>query len=172
MQADQEQNPEPVPTGLLETPKTVLTDLAPDAVKAPDAPLVQAAGLGDDVRAKVPELNQARDAVKEAFTRDELAHAENDNMKREFMQAVLRARNPEVKEYAPPAVPPRIAQQTLDEQAAGRERVAHFVELEKSRPKRPVEANGTMTPVFRPSDFVPDQKKGEGLLASNSAKLL
>ena len=170
MRADQDQPPETVATGLLDTPmpKTEPTGLAPESVKVPDAPLVQVAGLGDDVQAKVPEVNQ----VAEAFTKDLQTHAENDNMKHDFMRDVLKARNPEVKEYAPPAVPPRIAQQTLDEQAAGRERVAHFAELEKSRPKRPAEANGTMTPVFRPSDFVPDQKKGEGLLASNSAKNL
>src|ERR1019366_3700757 len=179
MPTDQE-NPEPVPTGLLETQKTGPTGLvraaSAEAEATPaasaDVPLVQVVGLGNDVQAKVPELNQALDVAQEAFTRDQLVHAENDNMKHDFMRAVLKARNPEVKEYVTPPVPPRIAQQTLDEQAAGRARVQHFEELEKLRPKRPVEANGTMTPVFRPADFVPDQKKGEGLLASNSVRTL
>ena len=151
-------------------------------VASADVPLVQVAGLGDDVTRKVDEVNQPAQvaAAVEAkaqeptqdFSKEDQLHAESDNLKRDFLQRVAAARAPEIKPYTPPAVPPRIAEQTRLEMEAGRQRVAEFAEQQASRPRPAPQQDGSMTPVFRPEDYVPNQKKGEGLIASASARTL
>lgn len=94
---------------------------------------------------------------------DEYRAAHSENMKRDFVTGVMAARNVVEKPYTPPAVPERIAESTRLEMAAGAKRVAEFEQIEAQRPKRPVDpSNGTMTPVFRPADYVPDPKKNQG----------
>jgi len=144
-----------------------------------DVPLAKVVGLGEDVTRTVTEINQPA-AVAAAqdvqnFTRDVQEQAENDNMQRDFMVAVAAARNPEPKPYTPPPIPERIAEATRLEMEAGRRRVSEFAAIEAARPKPQPQAqpgNATMTPVFRPADFVPDQKKGQGNIASDSARTL
>lgn len=145
------------------------TEAAP--VASADVPLVQVAGLGPDVTAKVEEVNQPAAAVSQDFTKDDQLHAESDNLQRDFLARVAAAKEAgKPKEYTTPPIPERIAEQTRLEMEAGRRRVAEFAALEASRPKRP----GTQdtVAVFRPADFVPDQKKGQGVIASNSARTL
>lgn len=154
------------------------TDVPTDTPTEP-APLIQA-NFGPDVTAKVAEVNQplviaeAQKAQEElkTFTKEDMLHAESEDLKRDFLARVAASRAAaEPKPYTPPAVPERIAEQTRLEMEAGKQRVKEFTELEASRPRRPPPDTG-MVAVFRPDEFVPNQKKGEGLIASNSARTL
>lgn len=150
-------------TDTAEVAETAAVETAP--VASADVPLVQVAGLGADVTTKVEEIVQQ-------FPIEVQRAAENENLKRDFMEKVAAANRPEDKPYTPPAVPIRIAEQTRLEMAAGAQRVAEFEAQKASRPQPKPQQDGTMTPVFRPADFVPNQKKGEGLIASASARTL
>jgi hypothetical protein len=163
----------PAPKSTTDTAAVAVTEAAP--VASADVPLVQVAGLGEDLTKKVEEVNQPAAAVAaptQDFTADDQLHAESDNLQRDFMARIAAARAPDPKPYTPPAVPERIAEQTRLEMEAGRRRVEEFAALEASRPKRAPQTDGSMTPVFRPEDFVPNQKKGQGNLAGASARTL
>jgi hypothetical protein len=121
---------------------------------------------------KVAEINQADDAVQQ-FSRDLMERAESENLARNFALSMQAQRNPVVVPYVTPAVPPQIAENTRLEMEAGRKRVAEFEALEAARPKRaPDPTQGGSVAVFRPGDYVPDQKQGQGLVAGNSARPL
>lgn len=159
------------------TTDTSATEAAP--VASADVPLVQVAGLGDDVTVKVEEVNQPAEAVKvleavpsQAVMRELRQQADDDDLKRTFMERVAVARAPLTTAYVPPPVPSQIAAQTLLEMQAGADRVAQFAEQERLRPRPKPPEDGNTTAVFRPEDYVPDQKKGQGNLASNSARTL
>lgn len=89
--------------------------------------------------------------------------AENENRKRDFVEKVLEARkpNPEPTTLAGP-VPPRVMEQTLAEQNAGRACVAKHEEHYARHPMPRADEAKTNTAVFRPADYVPNQKKGQG----------
>jgi hypothetical protein len=100
------------------------------------------------------------------------------NREHEFIGAIMEARKPqEVKEYTPPQVSAAIAEQTRLEMAAGAKRVAEFAAQEAERQavhernKRDKWADKESVPVFRPDDYVPDQKKGQGNITATSAPL-
>jgi hypothetical protein len=100
------------------------------------------------------------------------------NREHEFVTAIMAARNPpEVKEYVAPEVPPAIAAQTKLEMEAGAKRVMEFAgqEIERQeaheRHRRDRWADKESVPVFRPDDYVPDQKKGQGNITATSAPL-
>ena len=95
-----------------------------------------------------------------------------DNRKRDFVLAILKARQPSQVQQPTQPVIPAMLEQTRREMEAGAARVAFHAEQEAIRPPRPREDNDTMIPVFRPSDYVPDPKKGEGTVASNTARVL
>jgi hypothetical protein len=82
-----------------------------------------------------------------------------------------------VPEHIPPQVPPAIVEQTRLEMEAGRKRMMEFAnaEIERQemheRNKRDKWADKGSTPVFRPDDYVPDQKKGQGNITATSAPL-
>lgn len=83
--------------------------------------------------------------------------------KREFTEAVLAARTPEAAPVKLSPVAPRILAQTAAEMEAGKRMNAHHESMKAQRPQpKPTKTEGTMTPVFRPSDYVPDQRKGQG----------
>lgn len=175
MPTDQE---EPVATGLTAQPLpeqklptdtaalTAATEAAP--VASADVPLVQVAGLGPDVTVKVAEVNQSVQEFDLAVQRQ----AENDNLKKDFVEQVMALRVPEAVPAPPPPIPPRIAEQTRLEMEAGKARVKEFEAQQASRPRPAPAPDGTMTAVFRPEDYIPDPKKGQGNLASASARTL
>lgn len=149
-----------------------ITDIAETTAETPraDAPLA-ISGLGDDVTTRVFEVNHP--AVVAADLEKAREQADNDDLKRDFTLKVLAARQlDQPKPYVTPPIPPRIAEQTRLEMEAGARRVAEFQEQQASRPRPPAPVDGSTTSVFRPEDYVPNQKKGEGLLASNSARTL
>lgn len=92
------------------------------------------------------------------------AEAKRDDVKRDFTLKILEARKPKPEpQVEPPPLAPRVVEQTNAELAAGRAMVAKNEELAAARrPRVPEPTDGKVTPVFRPGDYVPDQKKGQG----------
>src|SRR5262245_56041682 len=93
------------------------------------------------------------------------------NREHDFIKAIMAARAPVEKHvYVPPPPPPAMIEQTLLEMEAGRKRVEEFQAQEAERlaaherHKRDKWADKGSTPVFRPPDYVPDPKKGEGVI--------
>lgn len=145
---------EPAPVQSLETlapapePATITFD-------EPVGPADLTAGSGDKPEDAVPLLSLEQLTALQAA-------AENDDLKRDFTLKVLAARAEQDKpEPTPPPVAPRVAAQTLAEMEAGRKMNEHHAALAARRPVRPPEDTGT-TSVFRPEDYVPDQRKGQG----------
>lgn len=145
--------------------KTVVTGLEAKAEKAKPSPPISfaepvsekdlTAGVGDKPEDAVPVV-----------TADQLAalqkEADRDNTKRDFTLKVLEARKQnDQPEAAPPPLAPRIAEQTNAEIEAGRKMNAHHAALAVHRPP-PDHTNEKHQAVFRPGDYVPDQKKGQG----------
>jgi len=100
------------------------------------------------------------------------------NRERDFRDAILAARAPLVKPpYVPPAPPPAMVEQTRLEMEAGRKRVMEFAAEEVARReaherhKNDKWADKGSVEVFRPADYVPDQKKGEGNIKATEAIL-
>lgn len=94
--------------------------------------------------------------------------AERDNTKRDFTIKVLAARQKnDEPEQPPPPLAPRIAEQTNAEIAAGRKMNAHHAALQVHRPKVEPELDKHQA-VFRPGDYVPDAKKGQGYVQSRN----
>ncbi len=108
-------------------------------------------------------VHSDREVVTDAQMAALRAAAEQDNTKRDFTLAVLEARRPIEPELVPQPIAPRIVDQTNAEMAAGRAAVAKADEhyARHGRPKSQEEVTNTVS-VFRPEDYVPDQKKGQG----------
>ena len=83
--------------------------------------------------------------------------------KKAFVEKVMEARTPEAKPVVTQPVAPAILKQTQLEIEAGKRANAHYAEFHKAnpQPKGPVDSTKT-TSVFRPADYVPDPKKGQG----------
>jgi hypothetical protein len=96
------------------------------------------------------------------------AAAQRDNVARDFTHKVLAARNvpPVVPPGAAGPVPTRIQEQTTLEMEAGRKLVEAHQKRQDSAPRpapaASTAAEGKMTPVFRPGDYVPDPMKNTG----------
>lgn len=92
-------------------------------------------------------------------------HLEREKIKREFVRKVMEARKAPEPEHKPQPLAPAMHARTKAEMEAGAKRVAANAQIEAQRPKgqRPVDPReGTMTPVFRPKDYIPDPKKNQG----------
>lgn len=89
------------------------------------------------------------------------AEANRENQKRNFVQQVLAARTQPPEPVYDAPVAPRIIEQTNAELEAGRALVAKNEQLQAARRPPQAEPEGSK-PVFRPADYVPDQKKGQG----------
>lgn len=128
-------------------------------VDIPDAPVVQTA-VFEDAEDEVVASHGLSDT--EFFKLYAEATAENE--KEDFRARILEARRaPAPRPPETAAVAPRVLKQTEAERAAGRARVALNAEAQASRrPVQPNKGDGTMTTVFRPAEYVPDQKKGQG----------
>lgn len=86
---------------------------------------------------------------------------------RDFTEKVMAARRPEEVVHRPQPVAPLIQERTSQEMEAGRRMNEVHATRTAIAPRRvisPAEAaaQGKNTPVFRPSDYVPDPKKGQG----------
>jgi hypothetical protein len=94
--------------------------------------------------------------------------AEEENKKLNFFRDVMEARKPPPRpEPTPQPVPPRVLKQTEAEMAAGAARNKHYEEHHSRHGRPPVDpADGTMQPVFRPGEYVPDGVKNQGVIKS------
>ena len=95
--------------------------------------------------------------------------AQEVNREKDFVHAIMEARKPPEKpEYVPPAPPPAVLEQTRLEMEAGKKRVAEFAAQEEMRKevhernRKDKWADKGSVEVFRPDDYVPDPKKGQG----------
>ncbi|MDE2105809.1 MAG: hypothetical protein KGL39_51775 [Patescibacteria group bacterium] len=144
-----EQNPEPSPPINIQEPETF--GLAHQVVATDEKP----ADWVDPAPA-VEELSAA-----------EREQVERDRKKREFHEKVMAARHPpQAAPYMPPPPPPRLRAQIDAELEAGRQAVAHHEKLKVQR--QPPAAEKPQETVFRPADYVPDQRKGQGNLRSRT----
>lgn len=103
------------------------------------------------------------------------ADAEEANRIRDFEAAIVASRTPlPVPEYIPPKPAPAILEQTRLEMEAGKKRVAEFAAEEATRReiheanKRDKWADKGSVEIFRPADYVPDQRKGQGNVGGTS----
>ncbi len=95
------------------------------------------------------------------------AQAHRDDEKRDFTLKVLEARAPvNTEPVEMPVIADRILEQTRLEMEAGRKMNDHHASLAVHRPP-PAPDKGT-TAVFRPEDYVPDQKKGQGNIVARN----
>jgi hypothetical protein len=146
-----------------QTPQPVEAEAKVEASPEPSAPINFAepvsaadlvAGVSEDPDKAVPVISADQLAALQA-------QAANDDVKRDFTLKVLAARaKNDVPEPVPPPLAPRVAEQTRAEIEAGRKMNAHHAALAVHRPAPVPDKNST--PVFRPGDYVPDQKKGQG----------
>lgn len=138
---------------------------------------------------KTPETNmptpeQTTDAAApstalDLVSKDDYQNAVEDNARRTFTQQLLEARTPKPEpERVIPPIAPQIAEQTRLEMEAGAARVREAEGRETER-KAIAELHkndkwqkaGENTSVFRPGDYVPDPKKGQGHVGGNSARV-
>lgn len=86
---------------------------------------------------------------------------------RDFTEKVMAARRHEEVVHRPQPVAPLIQERTSQEMEAGRRMNEVHATRTAIAPRRIISAaeaaaQGKNTPVFRPSDYVPDPKKGQG----------
>lgn len=91
--------------------------------------------------------------------------------KKAFVEKVMAARKPEEKPIVVQPVSPAMVKQREAEMAAGRRMNEHYEQFHKAhpQPKGPVD-DTKHTAVFRPADYVPDQKKGQGNVEAHEVK--
>jgi len=150
-----------------ETPQAASVETGLEVAQPQSDPInfeepVSAADLTAGV-ADTPE--EARPLLTEAQMLALQAEASRDDTKRDFTLKVLAARAKKEDEPAPPPpLAPRVVDQTNAEILEGRRLNAHHAALQARRPSvpPPTAADGKTVAVFRPGDYVPDQKKGQG----------
>jgi hypothetical protein len=99
--------------------------------------------------------------------------AESDNRGFDITRAIYETRaTSAVKPYTPPPVSEAQMEQTRLEMEAGRAAVAKHAAAQAHRPApvRNDPREGNTTTVFRPDDYVPDPRKGQGLVPHISAR--
>lgn len=92
------------------------------------------------------------------------AEAMREDEKFEFTRKLVEAYKPPPEQvYVQPPIAPRVVAQTNAELEAGRKIVAENEALQSQRVHRPAppEHSGN-TEVFRPANYIPDPKKGQG----------
>lgn len=141
-----------------ETPKDTNQEAVQEAAPDKSAPITFVEPISaDDQVAVVSDSPTISDAELAELQRQ----ADMENEKRDFTLAVLKAREPVEVPVVPAPVAPRIAAQTAAEMEAGRKMNEHHAKIAVRRPP-PEDQNTGTTAVFRPGDYVPDQKKGQG----------
>ena len=132
---------------------------ARDAAKAAKAEAEAAKAPVDE-----PSPEASADTRTAAQKADDAAAAARHEAAKQFTERVLAARKPENTEPRPQPVAPGIVNQTRAEMEAGQKMNEHHANLKLNAPQRKrIDATeGKNTPVFRPNDYVPDQKKGQG----------
>lgn len=126
-------------------------------------PVEQIAEGAPDITAPVTPAPKSAHEIAQEKEAARLAKLEAD--KKAFVERVMEARKPEEKPVVAQPVAPAILKQTQLEMAAGARMNKHFEQFHAAHPQPTghVPAPGEKTTsVFRPADYVPDQKKGQG----------
>lgn len=163
MEDNQDQTPAASSEAIQETVSSGLLDFA-EPISAADnkqvTPETVAAAAAANVANKEVDMRSAKQRAEDEYK------ATLEKQKQDFVERVYAARESEQVIPKTQPVPERIASQTAAEMAAGAKMNAHHEGLKAVRAAQPTKAPdknaGTMTPVFRPNDFVPDPKKGTG----------
>lgn len=180
-EAQVQESPAPVeqasPEPAADLDAAVLSALAPEPEPAPvvndapisfEEPISEAdlkAGVNEDPNKAIPPALEISAAELRALQNE----AEQEDLKRDFTRKLMALREPpQAQEVKPPPVPDRIREQTRLEMEAGRKMNEHYEALHArhGRP-RPEPETGTVS-VFRPADYVPDPKKGQGNVATRN----
>lgn len=145
-------------------PQEALTETPPDTQPVANEPITFAEPISAADQTAIVADNPDERLISEAQMQALQKEAARDDTKRDFTLKVLAARaKQDQPEAAPPPLAPRIADQTNAEIAAGQKMNAHHAALAVHRPVHvPHPTEGRSTAVFRPGDYVPDQKKGQG----------
>ena len=134
-----------------------------EAQPAPDAPI-----SFDEPAAEVDASKAAfaDDANAPLVTPEMLAalqvEANRENIQRDFVQKVMKAREPVEQPAAMPPVADRVKSQTEAEMAAGRKMNEHYAALHAKHGGPRVAPEEGSKAVFRPGDYIPDPKKSQG----------
>jgi hypothetical protein len=108
----------------------------------------------------------ARDA------KERIWHEEQEAKRRVFVQEYAKANVPEEKKIVVQPVAPAVAEQTRLEQEVGRKMNEHHLSLRGGRPpmvRNP--SDGSMTPVFRPADYVQPKMTESGVAVDGSGRV-
>lgn len=108
----------------------------------------------------------ARDA------KERIWHEEQEAKRRAFVQEYAKANVPEEKKIVVQPVAPAVAEQTRLEQEVGRKMNDHHLALRGGRPpmvRNP--SDGSMTPVFRPADYVQPKMTESGVAVDGSGRV-
>lgn len=129
-------------------------------------PETQQTALIEDDNSPVEKAEASHGLTDEQFYKlHQEAVAENE--KADFRARILAARNAKpAPEPVKPPIAERVAEQTKAEMAAGKKLVEQRAAEQAMRSGMPRPApdkgEGTTTEVFRPANYVPDVKKGQG----------
>jgi hypothetical protein len=97
--------------------------------------------------------------------------ARRENQKKDFHDKVMDARRPKPEPvFNPPALAPRMVEQLNAELAAGAAQVAKHAAHQAKHGTPPQLPEPNVKPVFRPGDYVPDPKKGQGRIVAQTLK--
>jgi hypothetical protein len=132
---------------------------------------VKFVSIPDDVPVQTAVIEDAPDVVEashglsnEEFYRLHAA-ATQENDKADFMKRLITARQAPapVLNLEKPQMSERVMEQTNAELAAGAALVEKHAAQQANRAPHPVDkGEGNTVSVFRPADYIPDQKKGQG----------
>lgn len=141
------------PNAQVETPQV---EVLPELVNFPEP--VSAADQTAVIEDTAPQITAAE--LKELHRQ-----ADMENDKRDFVAKVMATREVPVEPPKPAPLAPRVVSQTQAELEAGKAQVKKNEEHWRHHhgaggPKQ--EEDTKTVAVFRPSDYVPDQKKGQG----------
>jgi hypothetical protein len=139
-------------------------DTAPVAVDAaPEISAVELARLEEQAQLTDVPVNRVVDQVTRQHMEDVKQVARNEEIKREFYEKVMAARQQaEAPPPAPQPVPTAIMEQTKREMAEGQRMNEHHRKIQENRPKvvrskAEIAAEGTSVPVFRPEQYTTER---------------
>lgn len=169
---------QPVQTGLTDLNDSAQAPIqeTPEEAPAPPSPpiqfvepevplpkIVRQMVVGDTPAEATVATEEVIRPPRNARERAEAEHHRIVQERARQLQARVDRSNKPKPAPVPPPIPPALLDQRHAEMEAGRKMVAHHNSLKALRPQPKANSNeGTTTPVFRPGDYIPDQRKGQG----------
>lgn len=165
--------------GLASTVETAVDPNPPvsnssEPIQFDEPPVLQALPETIEVEAAIADLPKPTPR-KESTWQEKKDSIDNaaEREKMEFYEKIMAARTPPPEApKPPPPVAPRITEQTAAEMAAGAEQVARHAHQRLVNPPPPREDDTRTTRVFAPEDYVPDPRKGQGIIPTTTYRQL